>query len=181
MQTTALMAIDPGGSGGAALLWPDSPDPEVHKCPKEWAELTGLIRKIGKHAGLEGYTLKAVLEKAQPFPARMVPCKHCKGIIRQPQGSKSIWTYAVNYQTWRAGLFMSRISQEPVAPAVWQRCCGALPRGQSSKEKLIRKRAIKAIAQERFPKIRVTLWNADALMMLVWFQRQEAAPLTSPF
>jgi hypothetical protein len=50
-----------------------------------------------------------------------------------------------------------------VAPQKWMKALGSLP-----KDKAERKRKIKALMQERFPKIKVTLGNADALGILVW-------------
>lgn len=52
---------------------------------------------------------------------------------------------------------------ERVAPVSWMKALGAMP-----KEKKDRKNRIKSLMQERYPHIKVTLSNADALGILTW-------------
>jgi len=54
-----------------------------------------------------------------------------------------------------------------VAPQVWMKVCGALP-----KEKPDRKRAIREDMARRFPHLRVTLKTADALGILCWSEME---------
>jgi hypothetical protein len=55
-----------------------------------------------------------------------------------------------------------------VAPQTWMKALGVLP-----KDKAERKQAIKAKIQERYPELKVTLQNADALGILTWALQQE--------
>jgi len=66
-------------------------------------------------------------------------------------------------------LLASEIPHDRVAPSVWMR---AIMKTVPS-DKKDRKNAIKAFVQRRFPSIKVTLWNADALGMLIYLMEKE--------
>jgi len=57
-----------------------------------------------------------------------------------------------------------KIPYESVRPQKWQKSFGTLPKDKSE-----RKRRIKELVQRRYPHIKVTLANADALAILLWF------------
>lgn len=65
-------------------------------------------------------------------------------------------------------LIASGTPYQTVAPQVWMRALGALP-----KDKAARKNAIKAAMQARYPGLKVTLGNADALGILTWAAERE--------
>ncbi|MEI6150493.1 MAG: hypothetical protein WCS01_15445, partial [bacterium] len=62
-----------------------------------------------------------------------------------------------------AGLYSMGIPFEEVAPGVWMKTLGSLP-----KEKADRKRMIRELMARRYPHLRVTLDTADALGILTW-------------
>ena len=62
-----------------------------------------------------------------------------------------------------AALYALGMPTEQVAPTVWQKHLGALP-----KDKRERKRAIKEVMARRYPGLDVTLKTADALGILTW-------------
>lgn len=61
------------------------------------------------------------------------------------------------------------IPWESVRPVKWQKALGTMPA-----DKAERKRKIKDIAQRRFPNIKVTLQNADALGMMIYAMIKES-------
>lgn len=158
-------AIDPGAEGALAVRM-GTGDVRVYKCPDTYVDQLDLMRDM-RSIGV----VRCALEEVHAWPARMVPCPHCKRPIRQPQGSASIWAFACNYQGWLSACTASGISIRNVAPGAWMKTFGAAP-----KDKPERKRWLKELAQQRFPEIRVTLWNADALLLLEWAERPGTWP-----
>jgi len=63
-----------------------------------------------------------------------------------------------------AALYALGVSFEDVAPGVWMRSMGKLP-----KDKGARKRAIRELMARRYPHLKVTLKTADALGILTWW------------
>jgi hypothetical protein len=89
---------------------------------------------------------------SSPDPIRYVPGNHVG----------SACTFARHCGHLEAALYTLGIPFTEVAPAVWMKKLGALP-----KNKQARKRAIREEMQRRFPALGVTLGTADALGLLV--------------
>ena len=136
-----LMAIDPGASGGIAWVDLDG-GTDAEKMPDT---MTGMVEKLIelKAAGINA----AVIEKTGSYmpgnsgPAAVKFARHCGHI--------------------EAALYALGISTTQVAPSVWQKRLGALP-----KDKKARKAAIKNAMAAKHPHLKVTLATADALAML---------------
>lgn len=139
---TSLLAIDPGVSGG--LAWRDA-DGIVHAEPMPDGMTAQVDFLRSRAASLPGLT--AVMEKVGTY----VPGNHVG----------SACTFARHCGHLEATLYALGIPFTEVAPAVWMRKLGALP-----KDKPERKRAIREEMQRRFPGLEVTLKTADALGIL---------------
>lgn len=61
-----------------------------------------------------------------------------------------------------------------VTPQKWMKHLGKLP-----KDKGARKSAIKDQMQRRYPLVKLTLWNADALGILTWYMETQTAKGTT--
>lgn len=142
-----LIAIDPGAGGGFA--WMDSggtvsaapmPDGMTARCD--------FIRSLAAQSP----GARCVIEKVGTYmpgnsgPAAAKFARHCGALD--------------------AACYMAGLSVEAVAPGVWMRGLGALPKDKSE-----RKREIKELMARRFPHLRVTLKTADALGILTWATR----------
>jgi hypothetical protein len=144
MNSTSTVAIDPGASGG--LAWMDA-DRIAHCEPMPEGMSAQADRLRALAAELPG--LVAVMERTGSYmpgnsgPAAVTFARHC--------GHLEAITYTLGLPT------------EQVAPGVWQKALGALP-----KEKPERKRTIKELMARRFPALAVTLKTADALGILTW-------------
>ena len=138
-----LLAIDPGASGG--LAWRDA-DGIVHAepMPDGMTAQVDFLRSLA--AGLPGLT--AIMEKVGTY----VPGNHVG----------SACTFARHCGHLEAALYALGIPFTEVAPGVWMKKLGTLP-----KDKAERKRAIRELMARRFPALEVTLKTADALGMLV--------------
>ena len=139
---TPILAIDPGASGG--LAW-RTPDGIVHAEPMPDGMTAQVDRLRALAAGLPGLT--AVMEKVGTY----VPGNHVG----------SACTFARHCGHLEAALYALGIPFTEVAPRVWMRKLGTLP-----KDKAERKRAIREEMQRRFPGLEVTLKTADALALL---------------
>lgn len=140
---TPILAIDPGASGG--LAWRDAAG-LVHAEPMPDGMTAQVDRLRQLAATLPGLT--AVMEKVGTY----VPGNHVG----------SACTFARHCGHLEAALYALGISFTEVAPGVWMKKLGTLP-----KDKAERKRAIREEMQRRFPGLEVTLKTADALGVMV--------------
>ena len=137
-----LIAIDPGASGGIA--WRTS-DGTVTAAPMPEGMTAQVDFLRGLAAQLPG--ADAVMEKVGTY----VPGNHVG----------SACTFARHCGHLEAALYAVGIPFTEVAPQVWMKRLGALP-----KDKRERKAAIREEMQRRFPALDVTLRTADALALL---------------
>jgi len=134
-----MIAIDPGASG--AIVWYDA-DGIVRACnmPGTYPEIADMLLDLRSKFGY----LECVLEKVGTYvpgnsgPAAAKFARHCGHI--------------------EASLYCLGIPTKQVTPSVWKKKLGALP-----KDKKARKNKIKEMMAARYPHLRVTLKNADAL------------------
>jgi hypothetical protein len=139
-----ILTIDPGGSGGFALVCNDG-TVEAYPMPDG---MTGQIDAI-RHIAATNPGLMAVIEKV--------------GFHRPGNSAVSTAKFARHCGHLEAALYSVGVPFEEIAPTVWMKTLGALPA-----DKTARKNAIKETVARRFPHLAVTLKTADALGMLVW-------------
>jgi hypothetical protein len=139
-----IIAIDPGASGG--LAWTDREGAtHAERMPEGMTAQADRLRSLA--AELPGAV--AVMEKTGGYmpgnsgPAAAAFGRHCGHLD--------------------AILYMAGLPASAVAPGVWMRALGELP-----KDKADRKRAIRESMQRRFPALAVTMKTADALGILTW-------------
>ena len=148
-MNTPLLAIDPGASGG--LAWTDAEGiTHAEAMPDAMTAIVDRLRALV--ADLPG--LAAVVEKAGWW----MPGDHPNSAAK----------FARHCGQIEAALYALGIPFHDVAPVVWMRALGTLP-----KEKPERKRAIRELMARRYPHLQVTLGTADALGILTWRLRQE--------
>jgi hypothetical protein len=138
-----ILAIDPGESGGFALLTSEGVSSE--SMPVGMSEQIDAIRSYA--AANPG--MVAILEKVGTYmpgnsgPAAATFARHCGHL--------------------EAALYAFGIPTEQVAPGVWQRGLGGF-----SSDKKKRKNEIKELMARTYPHIKVTLKVSDALGILTW-------------
>ena len=143
---TPLLAIDPGASGGFALI---DRDGVTHAEPMPdgmTAQADRLREFLIEYCGLV-----AVIEKT--------------GTVRPTDAKPAAAKFARHVGNLEAILYTLGIPTTDVAPGVWQRALGQLP-----KDKGTRKRRIKELMARLHPSLTVTLKVADALGILSWAQ-----------
>ena len=146
-----ILAIDPGQSGGIA--WMD--DDGIINCadmPPTPGDIIDHLRMLKAN----GHTLTAYLEKTGGYvPGNSGPaaCKFARGC-----------------GLLEGAIMALSIPLVEIAPAVWMKSLGALP-----KDKRDRKNAIKGLMQARYPHLKITLSTADALGLLTYALEKRAS------
>ena len=138
------IGIDPGKSGGICFLMDD--DIKTLKCPAtthDMAEELILSKDIRK--------CTAVVEKVWSFPG---------------QGVVSTFNFGYNYGLWIGILSALKITYKLVPPQKWMKHYGSMP-----KEKKDRKNYLKQLAQQMHPDHKVTLYNADAILLAHYIKK----------
>ena len=145
-MSNLLIAIDPGKNGGIAE-----------------AEFVGGVEIMAHAISMPetAHDLVEYLESIQQCSYDHVCCV-VERVHSMPQdGAASAFAFGENFGMLQGVLAAVKIPYRFVTPQQWQKKVGALP-----KDKAERKRALKAFAQQRYPKLKVTLKTADALAML---------------
>lgn len=132
-----LLSIDPGSGGAAVIRRVDG-------------EIVSVIPHQGIDSVLSACTTpgirRAFIEKVWASPV---------------MGVSAAFAFGENYGSWRTAIAMNGIPLKEVLPQTWQRQVCPNIEGTGSE----RKRALKDEAQRRFPDLRVTLSNSDALLI----------------
>jgi len=141
------MTIDPGAKG--ALCFLDGDRIGSTKCPETITERASLIVDLVSLHG--SANIRCIIECVHAMPGN---------------GATGMFHFGENYGAWRGILSALGVSYIEVPPQKWQKLIGNLP-----SEKHDRKVALKEFSQQRYPNIKVTLDNADALAMLTVFDK----------
>lgn len=137
------IGIDPGINGGIALI--NSNDTiNVYPCPPTISDMADVLLEVN----FLDYKTRAVIEKVHSFPG---------------QGVASTFKFGMNYGQWLGILAALEIPYIQVTPHKWMKHYGSMP-----KEKKDRKNHLKHLAQQRFPKEKITLKTADAILLAVY-------------
>tara|TARA_Y100000593_G_scaffold92334_1_gene183576 strand:- start:1503 stop:1940 length:438 start_codon:yes stop_codon:yes gene_type:complete len=138
------IGIDPGKAGAMCFIMDN--EIKTFKCPKtthDMAEELILAKNIKN--------CTAIVEKVHSFPG---------------QGVRSVWTFAENYGTWLGILSALHIQFSLVSPQKWMKYY-SVPK----MEKKDRKNYLKQLAQQMYPDHKVTLYNADAILLANYLKK----------
>ena len=140
------IGIDPGKAGGICFLMDD--EIKTFKCPAtthDMAEELILAKDIRK--------CTAVVERVHSFPG---------------QGIASTFNFGYNYGVWLGILSALHIPYQLCLPRKWMKFYGSMP-----KEKKDRKNHLKQLAQQMYPDHKVTLYNADAILLANYLKKTD--------
>lgn len=163
-----FVGIDPGKTGAICWLCCDTYDASdtigVRKMPATEGDVWELFTTLG------GGQTFAVIEKVHAMPGR--PQK--EGEKPRTMGASSAFTFGMGYGGLRMALIAASIPFEAVIPGKWQKHFGLItPKGKTltTGEK---KNIHKARAQELFPQLKVTQYNADAILLAEYCRQTKA-------
>lgn len=141
-----IVAIDPGVNGGIALLDRDGVV-QVQKMPGTDIDVVSFLVEVSNTAK----EVDCYLEEPPLYAGKNIPGSAI---------GKLMWNTGVLYGAAVClGWKMHRIR-----PAIWQKAHTCGTKGERSSTEW--KNVLKARAAELFPTVDVTLWNADALLIL---------------
>lgn len=134
-----LIAIDPGANGGISIL--HDVGVIVHKMPEGVGDLCQLLRLYN------------------------APGSYCfLELVHEMPSQRGMFNFGKGYGHLEMALYLLNIPTEVVSPQKWIKyhCLGT--RGGMTGTEW--KNKLKAKAQMLYPQIKVTLWNADSLLIL---------------
>lgn len=150
---TLLIAIDPGASGATVVDYIVHNKVAVYPFESE-SEQRELIKSVVEYCANERTTPVAVIEQVG-------------GYIGMKQPGSAMFNFGRNFGFHLGLLAAHEIRTELVAPTVWQRKLPKTPKlTDKARAKREHKAELKEIAARKFPTVKVTLANADALLLL---------------
>lgn len=145
-----ILGIDPGSNGGIAVYIPCQHAKTV-KMPKDVRDLRDFFQYYA-----ENYRPMAFLEKLSVRP---------DDVKDNPGKIYRIQQMLANFEHLKVLLESAGIPYVLVHPISWQTKLKLRIKGQHE-EKAERKRRYKEVAEKNYPEVKVTLWNADALLIM---------------
>ena len=155
LKVNTIIGIDPGGAGGIAVQEPDG-RVRVVKMPRDIADLRDFLTHYR-----DNYAPIVFLEKlnVRPDDVFVEGDKAALGKLYRVQ------KMVANFEHLKAIIEAVGVPYILVHPMSWQAKLKLRVPG-SGEEKRERKRRFARTAAEWYPNTRVTLWNADALLIL---------------
>ena len=150
-----VLGIDPGSNGGIAIFIPGR-HTKVLKMPKDITELRDFFAYYQ-----ENYKPIVFLEKLSVRPDDVT----ADGMRANMGKLYRIQKMMANYEHLKALIETAGIPYVMVHPMTWQTTLKLRVRGQHE-EKADRKRRYREHAGQLYPGVTVTLWNADALLLM---------------
>lgn len=155
IRINCIIGIDPGANGGIAVY--TSVDiPKVAKMPKDVTDLRDFLKYYA-----ETYHPIVFLEKLSVRPDDVM----VQGDRAAMGKLYRIQRMMANFEHLKALIEIAGIPYVLVHPASWQTKLKLRERGVHE-EKADRKRRYQQRAAALYPEVKVTLWNADALLLM---------------
>lgn len=155
IKIDCVVGIDPGSNGALAVFIPGQ-NAKVTKMPKDITELRDFFTYYK-----ENYNPIVFLEKLSVRPDDIM----VQGDRAAMGKLYRIQKMMANFEHLKALIETAGIPYVLVHPASWQSKLKLRVRGVHE-EKADRKRRYRATAAKLYPGINVTLWNADALLLM---------------
>lgn len=144
MQPSLFCCIDPGASGGYVLRRPDGKVVEL-AAYHESGDIVKLCAFL-KANNVSVFPVVGVIERVWASPV---------------MGVAAAFAFGENFGAWVMALKVSGMPVYGVTPQAWQKVSAPQIGGQGPE----RKRALKALAVERYPELKPTLAICDALLI----------------
>lgn len=142
MDVRYIVGVDPGIRGGVALIETETSSILVHPLPECEMDCVDLFQEYAPAIDL------VALEKVHSFPGR---------------GVKSTWTFGQNYGFLRGVILSLRLPLEDVLPQTWMKALNCMSGGD--------KKYLLSVAQQMYPKTKLTLQTCDAALIATWAKR----------
>ena len=104
-------------------------------------------------------------------PAGVAIIEKVQGYIGSPTVGSSMFKFGMSYGGLRMALIAAKIPFEEITPQTWQKAL-SIPARKKTESKTDWKNRLKALAQQLFPRLKVTLATADALLLAEFCKRR---------
>ena len=148
-KASKIIAIDPGQAGGIVIMSLDGELLDVKKMPDTPKELLDYLSDWSENA-------VCYLEKVGGIPG---------------MGASAMFNFGKGFGHLEMALLSLEVKTIEVTPQKWQKALQLGNKGKASKTEW--KNKLKARAQQLYPKVRVTLDVADALLILEYARLTE--------
>ena len=155
LKISVIIGVDPGSQGGLAVFIPGQ-NPKVIKMPKDIRELADFFAYYK-----ENYKPIVFLEKLSVRPDDVMVQGDKAAMGKMYRIQKMLG----NFEHLKAIIETAGIPYVMVHPASWQTKLKLRVRGVHE-EKAERKKRYQEHAAKLYPGVKVTLWNADALLLM---------------
>ena len=155
-----IIGIDPGASGGVAVL--EGPNVETHNMPETYPDIYNLFVDICQDY-LDHDVLAIMEDVGHGMPG---------------QSSKATAVFARHNGHLEMALYALGIRTVKVTPQKWQKHYSNSLGKSSGCEKREWKNKLKGLAQQMFPSVKVTLKNADAILIACYGADINSTPAT---
>jgi hypothetical protein len=163
------IGIDPGVNGGIALIWSTDPTrPQLFRMPDGETE----IWKMLSDSVLPNFDLHGAIELVTGYVPARNKTKGGEDFKHEGQPGSSMFNFGHNRGACLMALIALGIDPDQVHPLRWTRFFGMRKDPQETKTRW--KNRLRAKAQELYPRTKVTLNVADALLIARWCQVQHA-------
>lgn len=157
-RSTAYTGVDPGKSGGIAVIQWDGPNGwklTAYKMPKTERDVWKVFRGIPEAGRV------AVIEAVHAMPGN---------------GVAGMFKFGVGYGGLRMALIGTDTPFEAITPRTWQKAFGIIPKKKTETKPQFKNRLL-ARAQELFPKVELTLATCDAALIALYCKRKHEGTL----
>lgn len=152
IERELFLGIDPGGSGGFAILDRKGAVVDASKMPETESDVNEYVREFAPRIRM------AMIEAVHSMPK---------------QGVASSFTFGKNYGGLRMALIAHGVPFVAITPQAWQKDMGCiLPTHSGQRRGTEKKNHAKARAQELFPAQKITHAVADALLIAEYLRRR---------
>lgn len=156
-MSNLYLGVDPGKHGGVAILWEQGRVALLTPIPESLGDLHSLLT-LDDLLIDDPCTVHAVLEKVG-------------GYTGQGQPGSAMFNFGKGVGQLEALLYANGISYEEVPPQRWQKAMGITPK-KKTETKTQWKNRLRGMAQKLFPREKITLATADALLMAEYLRRK---------
>jgi len=165
MARILYLGIDPGKSGGLALIHPFLSDPvRAIPMPSTDRDIWEWFLPLGEWPDSRHIQQVAVIERVGGF------------IKGNPLPGSKMFNFGRNYGVLIGCLTAADIPFEEVTASKWQHALGIAPRKKTESRTAFKNR-LKQKAQQLFPSVKVTLATADALLVTEYCRRKHEGKL----